>query len=203
MYVRMNTIFGERDKVAAVLDYLEECDRPVVEAAVGNGGLVTFVDRDGGVIVAASYWDEPLRSSEALLTEVRRDAEVIAGGTVTVDSYEVRAFFRRSVAQPGAEVRLGRVQLESAGQENAVSFLGGVVLPELTRCEGLCTAEILVDEGSSSAVVFTVWEDERAAVAARPVVEALGDRGADDGAKFVSSEGYTLVGATSSGRTER
>jgi hypothetical protein len=196
MYVRMNTIFGDRDKVAAVVDFIEGRDRPMVEAAVGNGGLVTFVDGDGGIIVAASYWVDPARSSEAVLTDVRRGAELIAGGMVIADSYEVRALVRRSAAKRGAAVRLDRVQLESASLEDAVAFLGEVLLAELTRCEGLCTTEILVDAGSSSAIVFTVWDSNQAAEDARPAVEALRDRAADHGAKFVSVERYTLMGVS-------
>lgn len=194
MHVRMNTIFGERDQTTAVLDYLEGLDRPAVESAAGNGGLMTFADEDGGIIVAASYWDEPDRSSAAALTDVRRGAEVIARGMVTSTNYEVRALVRRGVAQRGAAVRLDRLQLDEAGLDTAVDLLSAVLLTELTAREGLCSAEVLVDASSSAAIVFTVWDTERAADSGRAAIEALRERAADHGATFVSVERYTLMG---------
>jgi hypothetical protein len=192
----MNTIFGDRDQATAVLDYIEGLDRPAVEAAVGNGGLVTFVDEDGGIIVAASYWDEPAHASASALTDVRMGAEVISRGMVISDSYEVGATVRRTVAQRGAAVRLDRVQLECIRLDGAVAFLSAELLAELTRCESLCSAEILVDAGSSSALVFTVWDTVQGAEAGCRVIETLRARAADLGAKFVSVERYTLMGVS-------
>ena len=68
MFARVNIIFGRRDKVDDGLAHLEESDRGAVESAAGNLGLTTFVDREAGVIVAVSYWDEPAHSSQAVLT---------------------------------------------------------------------------------------------------------------------------------------
>jgi len=195
----MNTIFGDRDKTAAVLDYIESRDRAAVEAAIGNGGLTTYADWDSGVIVAASYWDEPLRSSEAVLTKVRRDVELLAGGTVTAEQYEVTAKIWHSRPGRGAAVLLHGVQLESARLDDAILFLNVVLLPELARCEELCIAEILVDPDSSSAIVFTVWESEHVAWDASPAVEALRDRGVDHGVKFVTTTPYTLFGVSQGG----
>jgi hypothetical protein len=199
MYVRLNTIFGDRDKTAAVLDYIESRDRPVVEAVAGNGGLVTLVDGDSGVVVAASYWDEPMHSSEAVLTQVRRNAELLAGGTVTAEQYEVTAVAWRSRPQRGASVRMSGAQLESARLEDAVLFLGGVLLPELARSEKLCTAQIFVDTGSSAAIVFTIWENAQLAEDVSPVVVALRDQPVDHGVKFVTDVRYSLFGISPGG----
>lgn len=199
MFVRMNTIFGDRDKTAAVLDYIESRDRAMVEAAVGNGGLVTLVDWDCGVVVAASYWDEPLHSSEAVLTEVRREAELLAGGTVTAEQYEVTAAVWLRGPARGASVRMSGAQLESTRLEDAIVFLGGVLLPELARSEGLCTAQILVDAGASSAIVFTVWDSEQVAGDASPALEALRGRAVDHGVKFVTAVRYGLFGISPDG----
>jgi len=199
MYVRMNTIFGDRDKTTAVLDYIESRDRATVEAAAGNGGLVTFVDWESGVVVAASYWDELLHSSESVLTEVRRDAERLAGGTVTAERYEVTAGTWLSTPRRGAAVRMSGAQLESTRLEDAILFLGGGLLPGLAGCEGLCTAQIFVDAGSSAAMVFTVWENEQVVGDTSPAVEALRGRAADHGVKFVSAVRYSLFGISPDG----
>ena len=196
MYVRMNTIFGECDRTAAVVDSLEVLDRPAVEAAVGNGGLTTFMDEAGGVIVAASYWDEKARSSAAALTGVRHGAEVVARGMVIADSYEVRGLVRRSTPQRGAVVRIDRLQLESARLDEASAVLITTLIPELTRSDSLCSAEVLIDAGSSTGVVLTVWDAESDVDSGSAVVESLHERVGEYGAKFVAVERYTLIGVS-------
>jgi hypothetical protein len=196
MHVRLNTIFGEPDQAAAVVDYLEVLDRPAVEAAVGNGGLMTFMDQGGGVIVAASYWDQEARSCAAALTGVRHGAEVVARGMVVADSYEVRALLRLSVPRRGATVRLDRLQFESARIDEAAAFLGTVLIPELTCLAGLCSVEILVDADSSTGAALTVWDSEQAAGTGCTVLESLRDRVVDHGAKVVAVEDYTLISAS-------
>lgn len=193
MHVRLNTIFGERDRATAVVDYLEDLDRPAVEAAVGNCGLTTFMDEASGVIVAASYWDEQARSSAAALTGVRQGAEVVAHGMVVADSYEVRGLVRRSVPQRGAVVRLDRLQFESARVDAAAAFLVSVLMGELTCLESLCSAEVLIDADSGTGIVLTVWDTGQGADGGFTVVESLRDRVADHGAKFVAVERYTLI----------
>ena len=106
--------------------------------------MMTFMDESSGVIVAASYWDEQLRSSVSALTGVRQGAEVLARGMVIADSYEVRGLVRRTVAHRGAAVRLDRLQLESARLDAAIGFLVTVLMADLTRSESLCSAEVLI-----------------------------------------------------------
>jgi hypothetical protein len=116
---------------------------------------------------------------------------------VIADSYEVRGLVRRSVAPRGAAVRLDRLQLESASLEGAIAYLVTELMAELTRSENLCSAEVLIDADSSTAIVLTVWATEQGADSGGPVVESLRDRAADQGAKFVSVERYTLVSVSS------
>lgn len=196
MHVRMNTIFGERGQTTAVLDYLEGLDRPAVESIAGNGGLMTFADEDRGIIVAASYWDEPDHSSAAALTDVRRGAEAIARGMVISTNYEVRALVQRAAARRGAAVRLDWLQLDEAGLDDAVELLSQVLLTELSTREGLCSAEILVNSDACAAIVSTVWDTERAADSGDAAIEGLRGRAADHGATFVSVERYTLMGVS-------
>ena len=63
MYARVNIIFGTAGKVGAGVAHIEKSDRDAVEAAAGNRGLTTLVDRKTGVIVAISYWDDLRLSS--------------------------------------------------------------------------------------------------------------------------------------------
>lgn len=194
MYVRINTIFGDKSKIDAAIEYIEKADRPIVEAAVGNSGLVTLVDRDTGLIVAASYWDEPLHSSEAVLTRVREGAVAVAGGDLSVESFEVVAGEQPAVAPPGAAVRFARLQIELARIDEAVSFFDEQVLPVLTACSGLCSIQMGLDRSSGAGIVATAWQDAAAADAAGEALQRLRSSATDrGGVKFLEVEAYTLI----------
>jgi hypothetical protein len=194
MYVRINTIFGDKSKIDAAIEYIEGSDRPIVEAAAGNSGLVTLVDRDAGLIVAASYWDEPLHSSEAVLTRVREGAVAVAGGDLSVESFEVVAGAQRAVPPPEAVVRFARLQIELAKIGEAISLFDEQVLPALVACNGLCSAQMVLDRSSGAGIVATAWQDAAAADAAGDVLERLRANAADrSGVKFLEVEAYTLV----------
>lgn len=194
MYVRINTIFGDTSKIDATVDYIETSDRPIVEASAGNSGLVTLVDRDAGLIVAASYWDEPLHSSEAVLTRVREGAVEIAGGDLSVETFEVMAGAQPAVTPAGAAVRFARVQIELARIPEAVTFFAEQVLPALTACSGMCSTQMVLDRSSGAGIVATAWRDTAAANAAGDAVEQLRARAADrGGVKFLGVEAYALI----------
>ena len=101
MYARVNTIFGPKDRVEAGITQIEGPDRAAVEAASGNRGLTTMVDREAAVIIAISYWDEPERSSEAELTRARQNAVAAAGGDLVAENHVLTLEERASIPAPG------------------------------------------------------------------------------------------------------
>lgn len=197
MYARVNIVFGEKDKVDAGIERLEKTDRPVVESTSGNRGLVTLVDRDAGVIVATSYWDEPLHSSEAALTQAREAVAAAAGGDLVVERFEVAGHRRSSVPAPGAVVVMVRVQLDSGATGNGPATIRDELLPSIAAVEGFCSAEILLDRDSGAGIVVTTWEDAASADRAERVFEPLReDTGQHFGAKLSQVETYSLVGTS-------
>ena len=194
VYARLNMIFGAKDKVDAGLAHIEDSDRSAVEATPGNRGLVTLVDREAAVIIAVSYWDEPQRSSEALLTQARAAAAAAAGGDVVTENYKVVAGKRLRTPTGGAAVRMARVQVDHAHVADVDAFYRGEVIPQLERCAGLCSAELLIDPDSGNGVSVTVWEDAEAATGAERVLERLRDEASQRlGAKFPRVESYLMV----------
>ena len=197
MYARVNTIFGEKDKVDAGITHIERTDRAAVEATGGNRGLTTLVDRQAGVIVAMSYWDGPDHSSEALLTRAREGAVAAAGGDLVAESYEVAIRERLSVPAPGAAVRMARVRIEPARVADGLTFIREEVLPQLRIGAGYHSAEVLVDRSSGNGVFVTAWEDEDSATRADTILEQLNDEALERvGAKFPRTETYALVRAS-------
>lgn len=197
MYARVNIIFGQKDKVAEGVAHLEESDRAAVEAAEGNLGLTTLMDREAGVIVAVSYWDEPTHSSEAALTRAREGAAAAAGGDLMVESYEVTSRERLSDPSPGATVRVERVQIDPAKTSDGLVFIREEVLPKLRARVGLCSVELLMDQGAGTGLLLTTWTTEDNAARAGTVLEQLRDEAVERvGTKFHRTETYALVRAS-------
>ena len=194
MHARVNIIFGRKDRVDVGISSLEGADRATVEATDGNRGLTTLVDREGGVIVAVSYWDEPAHSSQVALTRAREGAAAAAEGDLVVETYEVAATERMSVPAPGAVVRMARVQIEPARLADGLAFLDDEVLPQLRADAGFCSAEILVDRRLGTGVFVSTWATEDSAARADTILDRLHDEAVERvGAKFPRTETYTLV----------
>lgn len=200
MYARVNTIFGSKGKVSAGVARIEESDRSAVESANGNRGLTTLVDRKAGVIVAMSYWDDPQRSSEAVLTQARESAAVAAGGELVAESFEVAVAEQPAVPAPGAVVQMTRLQLEPAKVDAGLAFVHDELLQRLSTGSGLCGAELLIDREVGNGLLVTTWTDQDAADCVKALLEELpADAAARAGATFPRSESYVLV---RSARTE-
>jgi hypothetical protein len=194
MYARVNIIFGTEDKVGPGVAHIEKSDRYVVEAAPGNRGLTTLVDRKTGVIVAISYWDDPGQSSEARLTKAREDAAEAAGGALITENFEVAVAERLAVPDPGATVQMTRMQIDPSRVDAGLAFVRDELLQRLSACSGLCSAELLVDRVIGNGLLVTTWTDQEAAVRAQALLDGLReDAEAAAGATFPRSESYMLI----------
>ena len=194
MYARVSIIFGTAAKVGAGVAHIEKSDRDAVEAAVGNRGLTTLVDRTTGVIVAISYWDDLRLSSETVLTDARAGAAKAAEGALVTESFEVAAAEQPVVPDPGATVQMTRVQLDPVRVDAGLAFVRDELLQRLSACSGLCSAELLIDRVIGNGLLVTTWTDQEAAGRAQALLDGLRrDAEAVAGAKFPQSESYMLV----------
>src|SRR3954453_4310793 len=194
MYARVNIIYGTQGKVEAGLAHIEKSDRGAVESVTGNRGLTTLVDREAGVVVAMSYWDDLHRSSEPVLTEAREGAAMAAGGALVTETFEIAVAERRADADPGAPVQMTRVQLEPARVDAGLAFVRDELLARLSASSGLCSAELLIDRKIGNGLLVTTWTDQDAADRAQALLDELRD-GTEAGAgeTFPRSESYVLV----------
>ena len=194
MYARVNIIFGTAAKVGAGVAHLEKSDRDVVEAVAGNRGLTTLVDRKTGVIVAMSYWDDLRHSSEAALTKAREGAAKAAEGALVTESFEVAVAERLAAPDPGATVRMTRVQLDPVRVDAGVAFVRDKLLQRLSACSGLCSAELLIDRVIGNGLLVMTWTDQEAADRAQALLDGFRrDPEVTAGATFPRSESYMLV----------
>jgi hypothetical protein len=194
MYARVNIIFGTTAKVGAGVAHIEKSDRDVVEAVAGNRGLTTLVDRKTGVIVAMSYWDDLRHSSEAALTKAREGAAKAAEGALVTESFEVAVAERLAAPDPGATVRMTRVQLDPVRVDAGVAFVRDKLLQRLSACSGLCSAELLIDRVIGNGLLVMTWTDQEAADRAQALLDGFRrDPEVTAGATFPRSESYMLV----------
>lgn len=194
MYARVNIIFGTEDKVGAGVAHIEKSGRAAVESATGNRGLTTLVDRQAGVIVAMSYWDDLRHSSGAALTKAREGAAEAAGGSLITESFEVAVAEQPTVPDPGAPVQMTRVQLDPVRVDAGVAFVRDELLQRLSACSGLCSAELLIDRKIGNGLLVTAWTDQEAASRAQTLLDELRRHTeAAAGATFPRSESYMLI----------
>lgn len=174
--------------------YIEDFARGAVEATRGNQGLATLVDWETGVIIVVSYWDEPLRSTEAPLPRARGGAARGACGALTTENYEVTVGRQARKPLPGAAARLARAQVDRTRRADVVGFYRKDVVPRLERCTGFCSAELLIDHNSGTALSVTAWEDTATATRAEPALEQLRiDADQRHGVKLTRVESYCML----------
>ena len=194
VYARVNIIFGAAGKVGAGVAHIEKSDRDAVEAAVGNRGLTTLVDRESGVIVAMSYWDDLRHSSETALTKAREGAAKAAGGALVTESFEVAVAEGPAMPDPGATVQMTRMQLDPGRVDAGLAFVRDELLQRLSTCSGLCSVELLINRVIGNGLLVTTWIDQEAADCAQALLDGLReDAKTVGGAQFPRSESYMLV----------
>lgn len=140
MFVRVNTLHGDKGQVDSAVEFVEGMARQTVEAAAGNRGMATAVDREAGVTFVASYWEsaDAMRDSEPAVSEPRERAGVVGGGDVTVERYELGVGQRLSMPEPGAPVRILRMEGDPSRTDETAAFYRDEVLPRLLRIAGVC-----------------------------------------------------------------
>jgi hypothetical protein len=189
MHARLSMIFSEKDNVDAGLAYIEDSARGAIEGTPGSKGLATLVDWETGVIITVSYWDASPRSAEVPLTQAQAPC-----GALTIEIFEVMVGRQVRKPLPGAAVRLARTQIDRTRRADIVEFYREDVVPRLEHRTGLCSAELLIDHDSGTALSVTVWEDAAATTRAEDAFEQLRvDAEQHHGVKLTWIESYTMV----------
>ena len=198
MHVRMTTLHGDASKQQKAVDVVENKARAAVEAAAGNRGFATMTG-PGGTLIGASFWEsaEAAAASQESLSELREEMADLAGGTATVETYEVAVARRLSMPPMGALVRMLRIEIDPAAVDAGIAEYRDQVLPRLVDAPGLCSALLLVDRAAGRAVGFSTWEDEVAAEKAQHTLDQVRADVADStGARFSPVENLTMVRST-------
>ncbi|MBP2364892.1 hypothetical protein [Pseudonocardia parietis] len=194
MYVRVTSIYCDQAPgVHQAMDSLERVDRPAVEAARGNRGLMTVVDREAGVLVAASYWDEPGLASQASLTQARGAATEAAGGDMTTETFEVAAELRCAELPSSGVLRVFRARSADAPSD-LPARVEWVIFPQLATLNDFCAAELRLAQDGRRPELVTMWSSAAAATAGAPEVWRLLSTSKELEARFDPAEEYAVIG---------
>lgn len=175
MHVRVNMMAGDPARLSEATRYLEGTVRPHVEAQHGNRGVAYLSNEELGTCVVASYWDsaDAMTASEPAVQVSRKEMTELIRGTVTIEHFHVPVFVRRARAEPGAGVRLARVEVSPDNVDAFIDEFRNTAVPNLMEAPGLCSAQLMADRTAGHCLIAVTWRDMDALAASRAPTAAM------------------------------
>ena len=137
---------------------------PAITAMDGCIGLSMLVDRESGLCIATSAWndDQSMQAADASLRPMREEAGKILGGDVSVDEWEIAVLHRDHRTSDSTSVRCTWLRTDPARIDEAIEFFRSEVLPVAESMGGFCSASLMVDRGAGRAVSAVTWDSRQA-----------------------------------------
>jgi hypothetical protein len=148
MYARSTTINATGAAIDAGVAYVRDEVMSLITSIEGCIGMSVLVDRATNRCIATSSWtsQEAMRMSEAQLRSVREEAaQRMGGGSFQVQEWEIAIMHRDHGAPEGACARVTWVRPVEGGLDDMVDQFKNMVLPDLEREDGFCSASMLID----------------------------------------------------------
>lgn len=174
MYARSTTITAPAEAIERGVAMVRDEVLPAVMQLDGCLGLSMLVDRPSGQgIVTASWRDlEALRKSADAVQVLRQRVSDSLGAEVTdVREWEVGVMHRAHHAAEGACVRATWLRGDPANMDRAIEIFKVGLLPRIEELEGFCSASLLVDRATGTAVSSITYDS-------RETLERTRDQGA-------------------------
>src|SRR5260370_21119507 len=174
LQARFNLITADPLRLGESVKYIEAEVRPAVESMHGSLGMSLYANPELGVAIVESFWASrvALVQSEEMVSPGRQEAVRRAGGTVAVERYRVPVFEREAPLNPGAALRLTRMDIQPSGVADAVEAYGDTAVPGLAETEGFRAALLLVDRDTGHLINEIIWRNPQALAASRSVAAA-------------------------------
>src|ERR1700722_18920652 len=160
-HVRFSQVGRNQRALGASLRHIEREVCPVVESLPGSLGLAVHASAELGVVIVESFWatGEAMRASERPIAPGRGEAELLGGGTVTVERYRLPVFEQDVPARGGEGTRLTRMDAEPAGVDDVIEVFGDTFVPWLAEMAGFHSALLCADPASGGLVMQDIWHD--------------------------------------------
>ncbi len=137
---------------------------PAITAMDGCIGLSMLVDRESGMCIATSAWndDRSMQAADAALRPMREEAAQIMGGNASIDMWEIAVLHRDHRTSDSTSVRCTWLRSDPARIDEAIELFRSEVLPVAEAMGGFCSASLMVDRGNGRAVSSVTWDSRQA-----------------------------------------
>jgi heme-degrading monooxygenase HmoA len=165
VYARSTTIKAKPGSIDAGIAQVRDEIMPRILEMDGCIGLSMIVDRESGRCIATSAWqsEEAMRATDEELRQDReRVAEMMGGGSPTVENWEIAVLHRDHRSGEGACVRATWVKVDPANLDRSIDVYKLASLPRLEDLAGFCSASLLVDRASGRGVSSVTYDSQEA-----------------------------------------
>lgn len=175
MFARVTTFTGSPDQIESGISFMRDTGVPAVQKQPGFKGILTLVDRKGGKVWGATFWEteQQQRASEAAITHLRSQyAQVSAASQQpTVEVYEVAA--SRVIGSNATAARLTPDQAQQDKIEDTLRYARETGLPALEKMAGWQGSYLLLNRQTGRTLGLGLWEKEEHLRASQPAVGQL------------------------------
>jgi heme-degrading monooxygenase HmoA len=138
---------------------------PAMQGMQGCIGISLLADRESGRCIITTAWqsEEAMRASAEKASEARERARREFDGDVeNVDEWEIAVLHRDHRSDDRACVQATWVKLPTDQIDGGIEFYKSQVLPDVEELEGFCSASLLVDRASGTAVSSVSFDSREA-----------------------------------------
>ena len=168
---------GNPAKVDEVVAYVRDRVQPLVEAEAGSHGLSMFANRETGMVVVSTSWqdEDALNASDEHLAAVRREAlTLLEAPEPRIEIMEPAVIFQNAPDQPGYWSRASETRYPVDRLEEAIATFTTQALPAIReRFEGVNTIALLVNRRTGHSVANVTYTSREALDASRDSAEQL------------------------------
>lgn len=190
MFARSTTFHGAPGNIDAGITFVTGEVAPMLTRIEGCRGLSLVVDRESGMCIATSSWEdeEAMRASDDQVGPLRDRGREILGGAPQVDEWEVAVMHRNQHAEC-CRVSWLKGDLEAMTETFRVG-----ILPTLGETAGFCSASLLLNRSTGMGCATTAWESRAAMEASRSSADDMRSRAASDaGGEIVDVHEFDLA----------
>jgi heme-degrading monooxygenase HmoA len=165
VHARSTTIAARPSSMDAGIAHVRDEIMPVVQGMEGCIGISLLADRESGRCIITTAWHskEAMRASAERASEARERARRGFDGDVeNVDEWEIAVLHRDHRSVDRACVRVTWVKLPLDQIDGGIEFYKSQVLPSVEELEGFCSASLLVDRASGTAVSSVSFDSREA-----------------------------------------
>ena len=179
MYARSTTVLAKRESIDAGIAHIRDVALPALQRMDGFIGLSLLVNRDSGRCILTCSWESKaaMRAPAGPVGVIRDRAVEILGGPMMVGEWEILFMHRDHPSHPGACARGTWLRMDPAAIDHAVDVYKMVSIPAMEELDGFCSASLLVDRASGSAMSTATYDSREAMHRNREQADAVQSAG--------------------------